>query len=136
MMIYYKIWVECILRLKKHNSISLKWKRDSMLIMTFLMSFNFFTVMMILQYQIGSFFYELNLKSLPPLIEYFSMLFFLYFLPNLVFNYFMIFYRNRYEKFIQLFADVKKKYLYGYIILSIFTPIIIFWISYFFSVIV
>lgn len=135
MMFYYKVWVECILRLKKQNTVSGNWKRDSMLIMTFLMSFNLFTVMMIYQYRMDYFFYKVNLKNMPPLVDFVATLFFLYFLPILFLNYFLIFYKNRYEKFILLLSETKVKYFYGYILFSIFTPLVIFWISYFFAVI-
>lgn len=135
MIFYYKVWIECIIRLKKQHLVSSNWKRDSMLIMTFLMSFNLFTIMMITQYRIGSFFFKLNVNNFPPSVDFVVTLFFLYFLPILFLNYFLIFYKNKYENLIILFSKNKLNFLYGYILFSIFTPLIIFWISYFFAVI-
>ncbi len=94
------------------------------------MSFNFFTIMVIIQTWRSSFFYDINLDRFSPAMNYFLTLFILYFLPVFSFNYYMIFYKNKFKNIIHLFAEVKERYLYRYVQFSILGPVILFWISY------
>lgn len=99
MNIYYKIWVDCIIKAQSIPANKNNWKRFTMVFMTITMSINFACLMSLLQIIIGTYFYHFEVDFFPgtKLDALISGLV-LFILPNLLLNYYLIFRNNRYEK--------------------------------------
>src|ERR1035437_3006632 len=104
--LYYRIWMDCITRIRSRAVNKNDWKIKCIIGMTLPSTFNFIFLMAILQRNIlGVVFYEIEL---PFLSEYFNSIFsgvILFILPIISINYVLIFYGNRYER-------LAKKYPY------------------------
>jgi hypothetical protein len=103
MNIYYKIWVDCIVKARSIPTNKNNWKRFTMALMTAAMAINFAIIMSILQKNIlGKYFYHFKVDFFPgtkldALISGFT----LFGLPMLLLNYFLIFRNNRYEELLK-----------------------------------
>ena len=62
--LYYRIWVDCIMRLKSIDSNKTDWKFKGMTAMSIAMTFNLVLVLVILQKNVFGYFYEINIESL------------------------------------------------------------------------
>lgn len=130
--IYYRIWVDCITRLKSREANKDNWQAKSMVIMTTAMVFNFVLLMIILQKQIlGYYFYELNVSFLSGHENYILTMLVLYILPCIVVNYLLIFRGKRYEKLLEKYPYYNGELILIYMLTSIFLPIILLFISVF-----
>lgn len=127
MSLYYRIWVDCILRLKSIDANKTDWKYKSMAIMSFAMGFNFIMIMVLLQKNIFGYFYEINIQALTGFQNYALTMLILYFLPCILINYLLIFRGNRYLKLIDKFPYRNGKLSLTYFLISIFLPIILIW---------
>ena len=98
--LYYEIWVDCIIRLKKFDEDW--WQYKTIAVMTFWLGIAFLIIMSILQnFIFKDIFYSIDLQPYfsKPIAQLFEYLI-LYNLPFLMINYFLIFYKNKYEKLI------------------------------------
>jgi hypothetical protein len=133
MNIYYKIWVDCILRLRAQKQNKETWMEKSMFSMTTAMSINFIFFMALFErHVLGFSFYEFNISShniVSGAEEANGILNFLvlFVLPCLVANFLLIFRKKRLKKLIR-----KYKYPYyngklfvAYFIISLFLPIVL-----------
>lgn len=127
MRLYYKIWVDCILRLKSIDANKTDWKYKSMTIMSVSMGFNFILIMVILQKNIFGYFYEINFQLLTGFQNYALTMLILYFLPCILINYILIFRRDRYLKLLEKYPYRNGKLSLTYSLISIFLPIILIW---------
>ena len=124
----YKIWKDCIYRVGLQTKNERKSVVFSILIMSFLMAFNFFTIMMLVQNSIGIFFYELNISYFSEFVNYILMLILMYFTPAFVSN--LLFLRNNLDKLMRdvINQKVEGDFIFYYTLLTIFAPLIMFWI--------
>jgi len=130
--IYYRIWVDCITRLKSREANKDNWQAKGMVIMSTAMVFNFVLLMIILQKQIlGYYFYELNVSFLSGHENYILTMLVLYILPCVVINYLLIFRGKRYEKLLEKYPYYNGKLILTYMLVSMFLPIILLLISVF-----
>ena len=127
MRLYYKIWVDCISRMRSIESNKSDWKIKALISMTFAMTLNFVVIMVVLQREIlGFYFYELDFPFLSDFANYTLTMIILYVLPCFVLNYLLIIYNKRYEKLqkIYIYQD-RKHYFLIYMLISVFLPIVI-----------
>ena len=125
--IYYKIWVDCILRMKaqEHNKPD-DWKRWSMIGISTSMVCNFLLFMAILQRHILDFsFYHIIISSQPDTVNSILTISFLFVLPVVFVNYLLIFRNKRYEKLIKKYPYYGGKLAIPYIFISILLPIVL-----------
>lgn len=126
MSIYYRIWVDCITRLKSREANKDNWQAKSMVIMTTAMVFNLVLLMIILQKQIlGHYFYELNVSFLSGHENYILTMLILYISPCVAVNYLFIFRGKRYEKLLEKYSNYNGKLILIYMLTSMFLPIIL-----------
>ena len=130
--IYYRIWVDCIARLKSIEANKDNWREKSMVIMTTAMVFNFVVLMIVLQKKIlGYYFYEFNVSFLSGHVNYILTMLVLYILPCAVVNYLLIFRSKRYEKLLEKYPYSNGKLILIYLLTSMFLPIVLLFISVF-----
>ncbi len=127
MRLYYRIWVDCILRLKSIDANKTDWKYKSMAIMSFAMGFNFIMIMVLLQKNIFGYFYEINFQILTGFQNYALTMLILYFLPCILINYLLILRRDRYLKLTDKYPYRNGKLSLTYFLISVFLPIILIW---------
>jgi hypothetical protein len=125
MKIYYKVWVDCILRLKSIESNKDNWKSKSMILMSIVMAFNLILIMIILQRNVFGYFYEIKLNVLSGFQNYTLTILILYLLPSVLIDYLLIIRGNRYLKLIEKYPYRDGKLVLIYILISIFLPIIL-----------
>ncbi len=124
--LYYKIWVDCILRARQVPENSKSWPKATMFAMTIAMSSNFIFVMTIIEKSIlNKYFYKLDFPVLPSRINNLLSYIFLFILPCLLMNYFFIFYNKRYEKIIKKYKYYNGKLFVTYFIVSMFLPLVV-----------
>ena len=124
MKIYYKIWVDCLLRMKSQEKNKHNWHVKSMIAMSLAMSLNFLLFLTILERDIlGCFIYQLYISSLPEEYSNALEILLLFVLPVVVVNYFLIFRNKRYEKLIEKYPYRNGKLAIPYIMISVFLPV-------------
>ena len=132
MVIYYRIWVDCITRLKSRETNKDNWEAKSMVIMSTAMVFNLVLLMLILQNQIlGYYFYELTVSFLSSYENYILTMLVLYILPCVVVNYLLIFRGKRYEKLLEKYPYNNGKLILIYMLTSLSLPSILLLVSVF-----
>lgn len=127
MSFYYKVWVNCIVKLRSRPENVGMWKYMSIMFMSIAMAVNFTFIMAILQRNIiKNNFYDIKVNILPgTILDSFIKGFILYFLPFLLFNYFMIFYKNKYKRLIERYEYHNGKLFIVYFLLSLWLPVLI-----------
>lgn len=121
--LYYRIWMDCIKRISSIESNKEDWQEKSMICMTIAMAANIHLIMVILQKNIiGYYFYEINISSLSDHLNYMLTMIILYLLPFAGINYGLIFYRKRYEKFMEKYPYYNGKLFLTYVLTSISLP--------------
>ena len=130
--IYYKIWVDAIFKIKSNPELKNAWKFYTMTYMSIVMALNlwFFSFLMLnFKYKISFFPFEINYFSNDKINSFLSF-FTSYLLPMLVINYFLIFWKNKYEKLLIQYKPQNGKlfsrYFLGSILAYIFYFLIIF----------
>jgi len=129
--IYYKIWIDCIVRLRSIKSNRDNWVEWSMFSMSIAMILNFILIMSILEKHIlRCYFYKLSVSSLSEEANNALSILVLFVLPCVTVNYLLIFRKKRCKKLIK-----KYKYPYyngklslAYIIVSLLLPIVLLFI--------
>jgi len=124
--LYYKIWVDCITKIR--NADSLWWQYKSMVSICFPsgIAFMFFTV--ILEHDVlGTHYYKLGLENYlyKPWCDLLE-LFILYFLPFIIINYFLIFYNKKYESLLKKYEYNNGRYILTFILSCMSIPILFF----------
>lgn len=123
--LYFRIWVDCILRLKSRDVNKNNWKSKSMIIMSTAMTFNLIFIMVIIQKWVFGYFYELNLRFLTGFQNYILTMVTLYFLPCLAINYLFIFRGKRYEYLQEKYPYYNGKLILVYLLTSMILPILL-----------
>jgi len=133
MNIYYKIWVDCILRFKSQKQNKNSWPEWSMFSMTTAMTVNLMFFMAIFERHILGFsFYELNIVSpnVVPIegVNDFLNTLVLFVMPCFVVNYLLIFFRKkRLKKLIRKYKypNYNGKLFATYFLISLFLPVVL-----------
>jgi hypothetical protein len=125
MNIYYKIWVDCIVKARSIPANKNNWKRFTMIFMSMAMAINFAMIMAILQRNIlGCSFYDFRAdKFTGTKLDAFISFFALYLLPMLLINYFLIFRNNRYELILEKYKSYNGKLFISYFLASLILPL-------------
>ena len=127
MNIYYKIWVDCIIKARAIPANKNNWKRFTMIFMAMAMALNFMLFMAILQRNfLGISFYHLKVDILPGTkLDAFISFFVLFLLPMLLINYFLIFRNNRYEILLEKYKSHNGKLFISYFLASLILPLLL-----------
>lgn len=131
MNIYYKIWVDCIVKAQSIPANKKNWKRFTMAFMTSAMAINYMIIMAILQRNIlGYSFYDFKVNIFPgtkldALISGLT----LFWLPMTLINYFLIFRNNRYEELLKKYKSYNGKLFFIYFFTSLAIPLVFLIIS-------
>jgi len=132
MKFYYRIWVDCIVKLMSKENNKENWKLKSMLTMSIAMTFNLVLFMSILQkHIIHYYFYELYIPFFSSYQNNIITILILFVLPCVLINYLLIFRVKKYEKLLNQYSYSNGKLFLGYFLTSMFIPIILMWISIF-----
>ena len=100
--LYYKIWVDCILRARLQTKNKENWKVVTMIFMTLAMATNFIFIMTILEgHVLHNYFYKIDLSFLPTRINNVLAYLFLFILPCVIINYLLVFRNKRHENLIE-----------------------------------
>lgn len=114
--LYYEIWVDFIFVPSQNNT--KYWKFYTMLMFVFCQSIVFMPCIIIFQLNIIHYkFYDLYFIFGDKVPDGLHGLV-LYVLPFIIFNYFMIFFKNKYKELIVKYEYKKGKYLVNYILIS------------------
>ena len=128
--LYYRIWVDCITRLRSREELKKNWHLKSMIFMSISMTFNFVLFMALLQRQIlGSYFYKLEMSFLSNYVNNVLTILILFILPCVILNYLLIFKGKRYEKLVEKYPYKNGKLFLSYFLVSMLLPIILMWIG-------
>jgi len=127
--IYKAIWVDGIVNIKKNPKHKNDWKFFSMVYMTLLNALNLAVLLIILSYYYDVKVLLVRITIFPgTMLNSFVSFLILFALPFGLINYFIIFYRNKYEKLIQVYSEKKGKlfasYLLGSIVLFVLSIVI------------
>lgn len=133
MSLYYKIWVDAIVKLRSRPQNAGMWKYLAMAFMSMSMAINFIFIMAILQRNVfNTDFYSLEVNIFPgTILNSFSSFFILFLLPMLLLNYFLIFYKNRYESVIEKYEYRNGKLFITYFLLSLIVPLLVLYVGMF-----
>lgn len=125
--IYYKIWVDCIMKARSIPANKNNWKSFTMIFMSMAMAINFALVMAILQRNILGFsFYDIKVDIFPGTsIDAFIGFFVLYLLPILLINYLLIFRNKRYERLLTKYKSYNGKLFVSYFLTSLALPLLL-----------
>jgi hypothetical protein len=134
--IYYKIWVDAIVRIRMKSENDFTWKILSMIYITFAMAMNLAFVSFILQeYIFKKWFYNITIQIFPETksrINGFLEFFILYVAIPLIMNYLLIFRHNRYEMLLEKFKNHNGRLFAWYFVSSLLLPFIIVAFAYLF----
>ena len=125
MNLYFKIWVDVIVKIRKNPLRKEDWKLMVQIYMA--MALNLMFLFAILQKNILHFsFYdiEINLFSSKILNDLISG-FILFFLPPLLINYLLVFKNEKYLMLIEKYKSQNINYFFGYFFSSLFLPLIV-----------
>jgi hypothetical protein len=128
--LYYRIWIDLIIGIKKNPQHRNDWKFFSMFFMTILTSLNLMTVIMWLGY-FGIKIYIIKIEALPgTMLDSFASFLIQFALPCFIINYLLIFYKEKYKILIERYADrIGKSFLtYLFSTIGIFLiPVLFYW---------
>lgn len=132
MNLYYKIWVDCILKAQSQPNNKNNWKFFTMVFMSMPMAINIAVFMAILQRNIlGHFFYDIRISSLEGTrTGAFLSFFILFLLLPLLINYLLIFKNNRYEQLVKKYKYHNGKLFISYFLTSLLLPFILLFLGY------
>ena|SRR5690606_5326319 len=132
MNLYYKIWVDCILKAQSQPQNKGNWKLFTMIFMSMAVAINLAVFMAILQRNIlGYSFYDFKISFLEGIRTGSTVSFFvLFLLPPLLMNYMLIFRKKHYEKLIKKYKYYNGKLFISYFLTSLFLPFILLFLGY------
>lgn len=115
---YYKIWVDCIIKMKSIPANKSDWEYKCMAFMSMAMALQygvFFTLFE--KYISHTDWYNLDIDILPGKnLDAFLSFFILFLLPFLILNYFLIFWRDRYKMLIEKYENNEGNYAIAYVL--------------------
>jgi hypothetical protein len=127
MNLYFKIWVDAIVKIRKNPLRNEDWKWMVQIYMAIVMALNLMFLLAILQrniLHIAFYDLEINIFSSEILNNLISG-FILFFLPPLLINYLFIFKNDKYLVLIEKYKFENGKYFLTYFFISLFVPLLI-----------
>lgn len=134
MNLYYKIWVDALVKLRSLPKNEGIWKFYAMAFISMSMAFNLILILFILN-DLGIIkgFFKITIDVFPgEKIDGFLSFFISYLLPFLLLNYFLIFYKNKYQELVRVCPYYEGKLFLKYflgsigaIVLYFFTAVLI-----------
>lgn len=119
--IFYKIWVAVIVQARSIPSNKYNWKFFTTCLMTTLQALNLMTILMWVNNFTNSNYYDIGINFFyGEKLDNFLRFFILFFLPNLLINYLLIFRNKRYEYLVKKFQPQN---ISLYIIYVVFTMV-------------
>ena len=126
MTLYYKIWTDLIILIQKNPLRANDWKIFTLLFVGSANAIKLMFFFAIFQRYILKFtFYDINLPFNNQFIKTTLTGFILYWLPPIIFNYWLIFYKNKYVLIVEKYKDSSKNYFLIYFLSSLFVPLLI-----------
>lgn len=126
--LFYNIWVDLIKRATSLPQNRQNWKLVCFTLMSICMSLNFALLMAILQRNVLKiYYYDIDLVFLPDRLANSIRFIILYVLPVATLNYFLIFHKDRYKKYLQKYPTRNGKLFLTYFFISILLPILLIW---------
>ncbi len=108
--IYYLIWVDSIQSIRKHHPQKKDWKTAIFIFVTWMNALNFWIIFIWMKYfGINIPLIELDLFSWD-MIDSLSSFIIEFALPIGLLNYILIFYKNRYEKILDRYKNLRARY--------------------------
>jgi hypothetical protein len=127
--LYYRIWVDCIKRVRLQPTHSRNWRAGCMISMAMAMAFNFVLIMTILEKHVFErYFYKIDLTFLPVRVNNVLSFLFLFILPCGILNFLLIFRNKRYKKLLKKYPYYNGKLFVIYFLTSLLLPIILMWV--------
>ena len=126
MKLYYKIWVDAITKIRNFDDYM--WKSKTLITISFWMGVVFMVFVAIFEHDILGFtFYKLNLDNYiaKPWCDLFESIL-LFFMPFIVINYFLIFYKKRYETLLKKYEYKNGKYFTTFFLCCMGLPLLCF----------
>ena len=127
MNLYFKIWVDAIVKIRKNPLRKEDWKWMVQIYMAIVMALNLMFLFAILQRNILHFtFYDLEINMFSSeILNNLISGFMLFFLPPLLINYLFIFKNEKYLVLIEKYKFENGKYFLTYFFTSLFVPLLI-----------
>lgn len=127
MNLYFRIWVDAIVKIRKNPLRKEDWKWMVQIYMAIGMALNLMFLFAILQRNILHIsFYDLEIKMFSSeILNNLISGFILFFLPALLINYFFIFKNDKYLVLIEKYKFENGKYFLTYFFTSLFVPLLI-----------
>lgn len=135
MKIYYRIWVDTLVKIKSQPQNKGRWKILSFVFISMAMALNFISIISILQRDVlNNTFYNFELDIFPgSKIDAMLKFFLLFFLPVAIINYSLIFYKKKYVQLMSKYNSSNGLLGISYILLSYFLPLILLVLAYLFQ---
>ena len=131
MRLYYKIWVDLIVRARMQPENRNQWKLGCMIFMTIAMAANLLLLMTFLElYVLKSYSLKLSITFLPRFVSNVISYIVLIILPCVLINYFLIFRNAKYQKLINRYTNYNGKLFLGYFFTSMFFPLFLILIAF------
>lgn len=123
--LFYRIWVDCIIRAKLQPANKGNWKVLTLVVMTTAMSiFLLFIIALLEKFVIKKAVYNLNFLFLPKYLKELAYFGFLFFLPCFIINYALIFRGKRYKILLEKYPYSNGKLFLGFFLISVWLPVI------------
>ena len=131
--LYYKIWVDTLVKLRSQQQNKGKWKILSFVFISMAMALNFILLISIFQRNILNYtFYSFDLDIFPGTkLDALLKFIILFLLPVVTVNYFLIFHNKKYEYLIQKYKSYNGKLGIIYLLTSYFFTVLTFNFSFF-----
>jgi hypothetical protein len=124
--LYYRIWVDAIVRAKSRPENRENWPMGTMIFMSVSMTLNLLLIMTILQrHVLGFYFYHIELSFLSRYLSNVISFSVLFILPCVLINYFLIFFRDRYKMLLKKYPYKGGKLFLTYFLVSMFLPLVL-----------
>jgi succinate dehydrogenase hydrophobic anchor subunit len=127
MSLYFKIWVDAILKIRRNPLRKEDWKWMVQIYTTITMALNLMFLLAILQRNIFNFsFYDIEINLFPvKILNDLLSGFILFFLPPLLINYLLIFKNKKYLDLIEKYKSENGNYFFRYFFTSLFLPLVV-----------
>jgi hypothetical protein len=127
MSLYYKIWIDAIVKIKRNSIRREDWKWLVQVYMAIAMTLNLMFLFAILQRNIvHNTFYDLDINLFSSrILNNLISVFILFFFPPLIINYLLIFKNNKYISLIEKYKREKGNPFFLYFFTSLFVPLLV-----------
>ncbi len=126
--LYFRIWANCIYRLKSQPANKKTWKAGSMILMTLAMSMNMLLLLTVFQrYVLHKYYYKFDVPEMSTYANNVLLFIILYVFPCFMLNYFLIFRNDRYKSLLKIHQNETDNLFITYFVISMALPVILLW---------